>query len=494
VNRAVALAALLTFTGPQAAWSSGTLAPAAQAKESLPPPAPPRPVTLPTPTERRLPNGLRVIVVPKRGTGLVSVVLSVKGAGAAGDPADKAGLANFTASLLTRGTSTRSATQIAREIEELGGTLAAGAGWDSATVNLSVLRANLAAGLAVMADVTLHPSFRPEEVARRRAQALDDLKVSLEDPDTLARLAASRVVFGSAEYGHSLEGTPQSLPRLTRTDAASFYARRFGAPNAALVFGGDITPEEAFALAEKEFDAWRGGVPARDAATTRRPAPPLAGQVVVIDKPDAGQAAVVVARSTVTRSAQNYYAVLLANDVLGGGYSSRLNQEVRVRRGLAYGAGSYVAARRRAGLFVASSQTKNESAAEVARLMLDELRRLVTAPPTEGALATRKAAASGEYARALESGGGLAAQTAALAALEVPLSDLAGYLSRVQAVSVSEAVQAAASRLPVAGTSVVIVGDARRFLPDVRRRFKGMPVVVIPVSRLDLNRAELRRR
>ena len=350
-------------------------------KETPPAPSAPRRVTLPTPMERRLPNGLRVIAIPKRGTGLLSVVLSVADAGGSADPATKAGLASFTASLLTRGTQTRSATQIAREIESLGGTLNADAGWDSAVVNLSVLRTNREAAVALMADAALHPAFAPDEVVRLRTETRDDLQVSLEEPGTLARYAAARVVFGASAYGHPLGGTLESLPQLTRADTTTFYKSHFSPAQAVLIFGGDIDPDEAFALAEKGFGGWK--TPAAAKPGTMRPTSPattpLAGHILVIDKPDAGQAAVVVTRRSIARRDPDYYAVTVADDVLGGGYSSRLNREVRVKRGLAYGAGSSVAARRSIGPFVASSQTKNESAAEVAQLLMTEMRRLSTA-------------------------------------------------------------------------------------------------------------------
>lgn len=468
--------------------------PAADARETPPPPLPPRRITLPAPVEKRLANGLRVIVVPRRGTGLISVALTVKGAGGASDPENRAGLASFTAELLTKGTTTRSATEVARQVEELGGALSADAGWDSSTLSLSVLGANIQPAMDILTDVALHPAFRADEVIRLRAQTLDNLHIDLDDPGSLAHLVAGRVVFGKMPYAHALGGTLRSVPNLQRMDVAAFHQKRYLARNAALVFGGNITPEAAFALAEKAFGGW--GEPAKKT----EPAfvaiaflkPRLSGRIVVIDKPDAGQAAVLVTRIAIQRSSPYYYPLLVANGVLGDGYSSRLNREVRVKRGLAYNAGSYVVARRWNGPFIAEAQTKNESAAEVAWVMRAEMKRLTreAAPPAE--LTTRKAALSGDYARSLESGAGLVGRASSLAALDIPLSGLAAYPTQVQSVSADAARQAAARYLSPSEASIVIVGSAKRFLPDLKKRFVGvMPITVIPAAKLDLNRADL---
>lgn len=464
-------------------------------KETPPTPADPRQVTLPTPTEKTLANGLRVVVVPRPGSGLVSVQMAVK-AGASLDPENRAGLADFTASLLTKGTTTRTAPQIAEQIEALGGSLSAGAGWDSTTLSLSVLKTRLEAALPLLADVAQHPVFKPEEVERLRTQTLDDLGVSLESPGTLARLAAARVVFGSSPYGHPLGGTLESVKAIAQPEVRGFHAAHFAPGNSVMVFGGDITPDEAFALAQKTLGSWPAhpASPRALSAVAANAAPsasPTTGRVVVIDKPDAGQAAVILARPGIRRADSDYYAGLVANSVLGGGYSSRLNQEIRIKRGLSYGASSGLDARRDVGPFTASAQTRNDAVPEVAGLLKSELDRLATGTVGAEELGPRRATLSGGYARGLQTGAGLASVVASLAVRDLPLTELNNYLPSVAQVTDAQIKDFAASRLSASGANIIIAGDGRKFLPALQKEFPNMEV--IPANKLDLNRPDLRK-
>ncbi|MDX1933766.1 MAG: pitrilysin family protein [Capsulimonadales bacterium] len=455
--------------------------------EQPPKPSAPRRVTFPTPTERTLPNGVRVIVVSQPGTGLTTVTAAVR-AGGTFDPAGAAGLADFTASLLTRGTKTRSATQIAERIEALGGSIGSGAGWDAMTVSLSGLSARLDEAMPIFAEVVKAPAFRPDEADRLRAETIDQLTIGLRSPGTIARYAAARVVFGDTAYGHALGGTPESLRKLTPDRIRAFYDAHFHPRNLILVFGGDIMPERAYRLASTLFGRMAGG---------RRPASPApavragnGGRVVVIDKPDAGQAAVLLARPAIRREDPRYVVGRVANDILGGGFSSRLNQEIRIKRGLSYGAGSRMETRRHGGLFTASAQTRNAAVPEVATLLRSELARLASTRPPASEMTTRKAALSGDYARALETGAGLAAESASLAIFGLPLTGINTYLPRVQAVTPAEVRAFAATALKAEAASLVIVGDGRQFLPALRAKLRG--VEVIPIGQLDLNRGTLK--
>ncbi|HLJ73988.1 MAG TPA: pitrilysin family protein, partial [Thermoanaerobaculia bacterium] len=309
---------------------------APQVETAPPPPGPPRQPELPKPVERTLRNGLRVIVVPKHEVPIVDVRLLIETGGEADAP-DRAGEADMTASLLTKGTKTRSAEQIAREVEALGATLDSGAMWDASAISLNVMSPNLSRALGYMADVVRNPVFRKDEVERLRAQNLDALQVAMRDPGELARFVAARVLFGSSPYGHNLGGTPESLKRITQIDILAFHKRYYVPKNAILVFGGDVTPARAFALAQEKFGSWTGSP---STYVQSPPKLPTAGRVVVIDMPDAGQAAVLVTRPGLKRVDPAYSVAQVTNSVLGGGYSSRLNEEIRIKRGLSYGAGS----------------------------------------------------------------------------------------------------------------------------------------------------------
>jgi zinc protease len=251
-----------------------------------------------------------------------------------------------------------------------------------------------------------------------------------------------------------------------------------------------VTPEAGFALAERVFGDW---VRPASRLPTRAPARPAAARprVVVVDLPGAGQASVSVSKRTVAYSDLALYPAQVANGVLGGGYSARLNKEIRIDRGLSYGAGSGVDLRRDAGLFRAAAQTKNESAGEVAGLLLEQMGKLGTAPVEAVELTPRATTLTGERARALESNAGVAAELAELALYGVPLGELDRYASSVQSVTPTALQRFARTELDPKAANVVIVGDSKLFIDDVRRRFPS--VEVIPAAELDLNTATLRK-
>ncbi|HEV3468645.1 MAG TPA: pitrilysin family protein [Pyrinomonadaceae bacterium] len=488
---ALALTLALAAAGPRAQTSGEAAQPAPQ--ETPPPPAAPRSVTVPKPVERTLKNGLRVIVVEDRDMPLVSAQLLVKNGGEV-DPPQLSGLADMTASLLTKGTKTRTAPQIAEEIEALGGVITSGAGWDASRAFVNVSSPKVEPALGILADVVRNPSFAPEEVERLRQQNLDGLSVALNDPGSVASFVASRVVFGDAPYGHPLSGTPESLKLIKREDIAALHAKFYRPDNAVLVFSGDIRSEEAFRLAERLFGDWAkpaGELPAESRAAKRDAAAKPPGQrVVVVDMPGAGQAAVVLARPGISRTDPAYFSGIVTNAVLSG-YSGRLNQEIRIKRGLSYGARSQLEARREAGPFVASAQTKNPSGAEVASLLLGEVGRLGNEPVLDAELTPRKAVLIGGFGRALETTEGLVNQIASLALYGLSLDEINNYIRNVQSVTAAEIRQFAGSRLGASDAHIVIVGDAKEFLEPLRKQFKT--VEVIPLAELDLNTAALRK-
>jgi zinc protease len=462
---------------------------APQVETTPPPPAAPREPQLPKPAEKTLANGLRVIVVQKPGVPIVASRLLIE-TGAEADPANLAGLADMTTSLLTKGTKTRSAVQIARGVEALGVTIESGGAWDNSFVSLNLMSSNLPKALGYVSDIVRNPVFKSDEIERLRAQNLDALQVAMHQPRALAGFVATRVVFGASPYGHNLGGTPESLRRIQRGDIVAFHSKYYRPDNAILVFGGDITPEKAFALAEQYFGAWKkGAVPASMSTQAGAAAP---HRVVVIDMPDAGQAAVLVTRPGLSRVDPAYSIAQVTNSILGGGYSSRLNEEIRIKRGLSYGAGSSFDLRREVGPFTASAQTKNESAAEVVALIAEELNKLGKEPVPDVELGPRKATLIGNFGQSLESSGSLVSRVAYLALFGLSLDEINHYISGIQSVTAQQVEQFALAHLGASDASIVIVGDAKKFVDALRKQFPNAEV--IPVSELDLNSPTLRKK
>ncbi len=246
------------------------------------------------------------------------------------------------------------------------------------------------------------------------------------------------------------------------------HSRYYRPDNAILVIGGDITAKDGFALATQYFGDWQKPttpLPSLSAAAGKRSAP-KAGRVVVIDKPDAGQAAVFLARTGINRKDPDYFRGIVSNSVLSG-YSGRLNQEIRIKRGLSYGAGSVLDTRRDVGPFFASAQTKNESGAAVADLLLGEIGRLSSAPPADVELTPRKAVLIGNFSRNLETVGGLVAQVASLALYGMGLDEINRYINNVQAVGTADIQKFAGTRLDAKTSNIIIVGNAKVFLAGV---------------------------
>jgi len=460
------------------------------AQATPPPPTAPRSAVFPKPVEKNLPNGLRVIVVPRNEMPLVSAQLLIKSGGEV-DPADLSGAADMTASLLTRGTTTRSATQIAEAIEALGGTMNAGAGWDSSSISTNVMSPRIGPALEIMADVARHPSFKDEEIERLRQQTLNGLRGQLATPGSIARLVAVRVVYRDSPYGHPLSGTPESVPRIKRDDIVKIHSMYYRPDNAILVIGGDITAANGFDLAQEYFGDWQNppnALPKLQITTAESTA--TGRRILVIDQPTAGQTAVLTVRSAINRDNPDYFRGIVANAVLNG-YSGRLNWEIRVKRGLSYGAGSFLDMRRSAGSFMATAQTKNQTGAEVASLTLGEISKLATGELLDSELSTRKASLLGGFARSMETTGGVVNQFASLAMYGVPLDEINRYIGDVQAIKAADVKAFAAARLDAASTSVVIVGDAKEFLPELQKQFPN--VEVIPAADLDLNSASLKK-
>ncbi|MBX3480522.1 MAG: insulinase family protein [Caulobacter sp.] len=460
---------------------------APEGERQAPPPlgAPIAPV-LPTPSEKTLPNGLRVIVARSSDLPLVTADLTVR-AGSIYDPDGKAGLAGMAADLMTEGAGGKSAVEIAARSEALGADLEASSGLEFSSVTLNVLSANLDPAMDLMADVALRPTYAAEELDRVRDQSIDGIQVSMKQPRSVAGYVSGPAVWAGTPLGDVT--TPTTLKALNRDDLADFHRRWFRPDNAVLVIAGDITPEQGFALAEKAFGAWRapaGALPALpEVAATSKP------RVIIVDMPDAGQASVIVAKRAITRDDPRYYAGLVANSVLGGGYSARLNQEIRVKRGLAYGAGSNLSVRQGTGGFSASTQTKNQTAGEAVVLLREEMGKMGQSLPTPEELAARKSVLIGGFGRDLATTDGLAGVLGSLAAYGIDLSEIKVFTTRVDAVTPEQVRDFAAQVLKPGETSVIVVGDGKLFGDSLKAALPDAEV--IPIDELDLDSPTLRK-
>ena len=458
----------------------------APAFDTPPKPGAPRPLVIAAPIEQRLPNGLRVVLAERRGVQLVTAQLVVL-SGSEVDPAGRAGLASMTAGLLTKGTRKRSATQLAQTAESLGSALESGAGWHHTEVAITVTVPQLDAALALVGEVVREPAFAQRELDRLRTQSLDELKVAYTQPGRLAALASQRLLYGAGAYGHPASGTPASLAKIARADLVALHTARFRPDNAVLVLAGDLDAATALQLARRHFGAWRAAGTAPSPVAVAVAATATAGPAQIaalIDMPQAGQAAVIVAARLPPLGTDRATAAVM-NSVLGGGFSSRLNQEIRIRRGLSYSAGSGLDSRLGGASLRAVVQTKNESAAEVVTLVQAEFDRMAATPVGQDELAARKATLIGDFSRSVETTAGLGAALQSLIVAGLPPDELGTRIQKLAAVSAADVQRYAASNLGAAGRRVVVAGEAAKFGEALQAASPGL--VIVPAAKLDLD-------
>lgn len=456
-----------------------------------PKPGPARSVNVPAADEMKMDNGLTVAVVEKKDVPLVTIRLLIR-AGASLEGASSAGLADLTASMLTKGTKTRTATQIAQEVEFLGGSINSGADWNSSFVNITVTSDKVDQAMAILADVALNPTFPQAELDLLKSQAADGLKYNLSQPGFLANYVASKYSYGE----HPAGGTPESIAGITQTDVKDFYAKKFQPDVSVLIFAGDITSQTAAKISNDLFGKWPK--PARETrsgggSTSEPSTPPTFERMLVIDLPGSGQASVSYHKGIkyLGRQHAKYYPASVLNSVLGGGYSSRLNQEIRIKRGLSYGAGSSFAWRGWKTNFGTRTQTKNESAGEVASLLVGELEKIAKTDVGDDELVPRKAVLTGNFGRSLETTAGLAAAVSELYLFYLPTSELNKFMPSVNAVTPDQIKDFANEYL--LGGDIIIVGDYAKFKDDLAKRFPDTKFDVIKADELDITKPNLRK-
>lgn len=446
------------------------------------PPAPgPAPkINIPNAVETTLDNGLRVITVNRPGLPLVTTNLMVR-AGAEHDPTDKSGLTYFTGELITKGAKGRSAAQIAEAAETLGGSLDVTTGWDFSGVDMTVATPKLDAALALMSDTVLAPDYAQEELERLRTQTLNGLKQTMSRPNAVSSMVLSRLVYGGHTYGHPTTGTPQSLPRISRDDVAKQYKAMWRPDQAILLFAGDITPAQAKALASKYFGQWQ----APNSLLPEAPAKPTTvdkGALWVINQTGAGQSGVSMGVQSSARKDPDYYAGTLANAILGGSYSARLNQEIRIKRGLSYGANSRLQSLAAGGAWTSGALTKNPSSMEVVDLMRTEALRLGKDAVGADEFSARKATLTGNYAMGLESTDGLSSVLGGLAVQGIDLKEANRFIDRINAVTPAQVQSYAGKYFKPGALNFVVVGDTKAFEAKIPK-----DAVRIDVTKLNLD-------
>jgi len=435
---------------------------------STPPALGPAPtLTLPAIQKRTLSNGLPVWLVEAHEVPLVQVNLLVK-AGSNDDPTGKFGLASLTAAMLDEGAGSRSALEIADTVEFLGADLGTSSSFDASAVRLNVPVSRLQDALPLVADVALRPTFPTAELDRLRQERLTALLQARDDPASVAPMAFARLLFGPAHrYGTGAPGTEATLKGFTAADLKTFHSRTFQPANGTLIVAGDVTVDSVLPLLETHLGSWRGQ-PGQASAAPIAPAPqPQQRQIYVVDMPGAAQSQIRIGWVGVARSSPDYFTLQVLNTILGGSFTSRLNQNLREEHGYSYGASSRFDMRLSPGPFFAGAGVQTDKTAEALREFFNELNG-IGAPVGADELDKAKNYLALGFPSEFETVGDLSAQLEQQVVYRLPESYFTEYVKNIQAVTIAAVQKAAATYIQPQRFIVVVVGDRKVIEPGIQ--------------------------
>jgi zinc protease len=418
-------------------------------------------VKLPRAEEATLKNGLRVILLPAHKVPTFNMQLVVLSGGLS-DNTDYRGLANFTAALLREGTTKRSSKDIAEQVDTLGATLSANSGLSSLTsvVSTGGLVENLDQTLDLFADVIRNPSFPQAEVDKYKTRTLAQLQFQRSNPQFLAQEQFNRAIYGTS-HPASLTALPaESLKKLTSKDLAGFHSTYYRPNNAILAIVGDVTMKDIMPKLEKAFGDWeKADVPV---ATIPQAPAQADSKIYLIDRPGSVQTVLQLGTLGIERTSPDYFPVLLADRVLGGGPSGRLFLNLREDKGYTYGAYSSFGGSKFKGTWVSSSEVRTDVTEGAMKEFMYELNRLRTDPVPAEELDNAKRAIIGSFALSLEQPATLLQNIITQKLYNLPADYWDTYPQKVSAITAADVQKAAQTYLDMSHLQVVAVGDATK--------------------------------
>jgi zinc protease len=466
VTRRALLASLLLLAcaGPQPAPKPPAAAapppPADAWRDSQPAALPSAPAfSAPVAVAHTLPNRLGVLLRENHAVPVVVVELAIK-TGVDGDPPARAGLADFLGGVLDEGTKTRTADQLAAQLEDLAAFLSISSGLDGIRLHLNCLSDTLQPALELLADVALNPAFRSADVERVRGQVLTGLQQRRGNPGALASDEMARLLYGPKHpWGQPAGGTPESVRSIRREDLVRYHDTYFRPNNALLSVSGDFEPARILPLLSERFGAWRP----RSLPPSRLPPFPKEGQrtVVTVDLPDGTQSQLVLGTRTLPATHPDALALSTANAALGGLFTSRLNHQLREVRGWTYGLFSSVGFNKRTGVFQVRGSVQAPRTVDSLQEVEEVMARYATGDITELELAHAKEAILQSLPSALETNDAVASTFVTLSLLGRPLDFYATLPRRLAALSRDEVARVAKANLEPSRLPVVVVGPRK---------------------------------
>lgn len=410
-----------------------------------------------------LDNGIVLVVSERPGVPMVVVDILI-GAGSIHETAENAGMANLTAELLASGTQNRTAVDIAEESDFIGSSLSTTADYDFTEIELIVLKKYLEKGLNILGDIIINPTFPQDEVESTVREIQGELKKNEEDPGWLAEREFLKALYNDHPYGRMAEGNEESLLRIDRSDLINFHSNYY-LPNRTIIsIAGDIALEEARSLIEKNFGNWKK----KEIAENSIPPPPALEKTkfLKLDR-EVTQANIILGHLGISRDNPDYYPLQVMNYILGGGgFSSRLVNDIRDKRGLAYSVGSTYVSRRYPGSFQVSLQTKNPSAMNAVKLVLENMRTIKESEVSDEELDDAKAYLTGSLPLSIETDKEVAENMALLEFYGLGLDYFDKYQENIQHVSKQDVLRVAKKYLHPDKYVLVIVGNLKEMGGD----------------------------
>jgi zinc protease len=478
----LALAGLAGMVSAACTPAGPPAAPSPDATRAGPPAAlAERPLEFPPFRETRLANGLRVLMVEHPGQPIANVNLYIR-SGAAADAAERAGLAGLAAELVTKGTASRSASEIAETIEGVGGQLNSNAGNDWLTISASVLSEYLPLAFDLVSDVALRPTFPEQEVSVARRRTLSGLQAQLGQPGAIAQREFLRGVYGPG-HPYGVSPVPGTVEAITREDIVGFHSHHFTADNALLVVSGVVDPAAVEALAGRYFGEWRQAAPARDPMV--HPAAPAETRIALVHRPGSVQSNIRIGQLAIRPDNPDFFPLTVLNNIVGGGTDARLFQILREERGWTYGAYSQLTRPMDIGYFMANAEVRTEVTDSALAEMIHQLHRIrdetVPADEFEGAISFL----AGSFPLRIETAGQVASQVAQAALLGIPYEYVTEFRDRILAVTPADVQRVARQYVRPDQAVIVVVGDARELLAGLE--------AIAPVDLYDVEGAALDR-
>jgi zinc protease len=409
------------------------------------------------PVQRKLKNGATVLVAENHQLPLVAVDINIQ-SGVDREPLEKRGLSGFVAEMLLEGTRTRSALDFEIASERLAAQISTGGGAETSTLHLNALKETLPEALELLADSLLHPAFKPEDVERERGLLLTDLEAKKGNPGALARDDFARELWGDKNpWGLPSGGTPQTVRAIAREDLEAFHQTFYVPNNAVITVSGDVTPDEVATALEKALGAWKKG----KVSAKKLPKPREATHAIVFtDLPTGSQSQVWTGWRFPKPTSPDILPLLIANNVFGGLFSSRINLNLREEKAFTYGAHSGLNYLRDASIFTVSSGIVAKHTAEAVTEYEKELARLRTDPIGDEEFARSKEDIIRSLPALLETNNSVASAIAGLYELQLPLDYYATLPGRVRSVAKQDVVAAVAKEVHPEQWPVVVVGPS----------------------------------